>query len=603
MRNSIKFSDLSLVLILITGVMVLYEATRPRSAQEDEQFASSPHGSAALDKGRDFSRLSTDGNKQGKRPPKPGPPRLGIKKSLQRLPIGPSSIVHARPFPEIGPNIRVNDPQLPYPDGLLGRSETAIAATFNARHIVAGWNDVEGFLRPPFGDTLPGPPGLTGFGFSTDGGETWIDGGSPPLFDHLLTAGDPWLDRGGADENSFYFSNLTVDDRHPFDSTFPLGISIHRGHFRNNGFAWEDVRLIQSPNYPRDIYDKGVLAAAKDGSSDVYLALTNFKGICGGNDFGFGQIELWRSRDSGETWQGPVVVSPDETFITDPANPDCGTEGLRKHNPMPVAGIHGEVYVTWSQGPTYTRDGVSTDAEIMVARSIDGGATFSPPVRIADINSVTGNPPVGYDRSLLDDISQIAVARTGAHQGRVFSCFYSAAAPVPFSPTEQSLVSTQIFLSYSDDQGRTWTMPTVPVADVPATGVKQFWPAISVTANGEVNLVYYRSEERQATADPNDIECDVLLGDGEGERIGKVSSLVDTMWVHSEDGGVSFKAPLKVSTATSNWCTVSSNIFPTFGDYIGSISGSNHVLAVWTDSRNGVPDVYFSNIFAPGKNP
>jgi len=238
-----------------------------------------------------------------------------------------------------------------------------------------------------------------------------------------------------------------------------------------------------------------------------------------------------------------------------------------------------------------------------VARSIDGGATFSPPVRIAGINSVTGNPPVGYDRSLPDDISQIAVARTGAHQGRVFSCFYSAAAPVPFSPTEQSLVSTQIFLSYSDDQGRTWTMPTVPVADVPATGVKQFWPAISVTANGEVNLVYYRSEERQATADPNDIECDVLLGDGEGERIGKVSSLVDTMWVHSEDGGVTFKAPLKVSTATSNWCTVSSNIFPTFGDYIGSISGSNHVLAVWTDSRNGVPDVYFSNIFAPGKNP
>jgi len=510
--------------------------------------------------------------------------------------------MHATPFPEIGTNIRVNDPQRPYPDGLLGRSETAIAAASNGRDIVAGWNDVEGFLRAPFADILPGPPGLSGFGFSTDGGETWIDGGAPPLFDHLLTAGDPWLDRDGAAENSFFFSNLTVDDRRPFDSSFPLGISIHRGQFRDNGFAWEDVRLIQSPDYPRDIYDKGVLAAAKDGSNDVYLALTNFIGICGGRDFGFGQIELWRSRDSGETWRGPVVVSPDETFITDPAIPDCGAEGLRKHNPMPVAGSNGEVYVIWSEGPTYRLAGVSTDAEIMVARSVDGGATFSAPVRLASINSVTGNPPVGYDRTVLDDIPEIEVARTGPHRWRVFAAFYSAVTPVPFLPEEQSLVSTQIFLSYSDNHGLTWTTPTEPVSNVPPTGVKQFWPAISATNNGNVDLIYYRSEERQATPDPNDIECDVLLGNGEGERIGKVSSLVDTMWVRSGDGGVTFTPPAKVSTATSNWCTVSSNIYPNFGDYIGSVSGADHVLGVWTDGRNGVPDVYFSNISAPARN-
>src|SRR5258706_140517 len=360
MPNSIKFSRISIALILISGVIVLSQATRPHSAHQDDQFTNSPLVSAALYKVPDSFRQSPDGSKQNKRPTKPGPPRLEMKKSLQRLPSGPSSM-HATPFPEIGTNIRVNDPQRPYPDGLLGRSETAIAAASNGRDIVAGWNDVEGFLRAPFADILPGPPGLSGFGFSTDGGETWIDGGAPPLFDHLLTAGDPWLDRDGAAENSFFFSNLTVDDRRPFDSSFPLGISIHRGQFRDNGFAWEDVRLIQSPDYPRDIYDKGVLAAAKDGSNDVYLALTNFIGICGGRDFGFGQIELWRSRDSGETWRGPVVVSPDETFITDPAIPDCGAEGLRKHNPMPVAGSNGEGYVIWSERPTYRLAGRSTD--------------------------------------------------------------------------------------------------------------------------------------------------------------------------------------------------------------------------------------------------
>jgi len=74
------------------------------------------------------------------------------------------------------------------------------------------------------------------------------------------------------------------------------------------------------------------------------------------------------------------------------------------------------------------------------------------------------------------------------------------------------------------------------------------------------------------------------------------------MWVRSRDGGVTFTPPAKVSTATSNWCTVSSNIYPNFGDYIGSVSGADHVLGVWTDGRNGVPDVYFSNISAPARN-
>lgn len=560
MRNSMKFSLAVLVLVfLIIGTV------------------------------EDNAQTTT----QKKRPPKPGPPSLKHRKQWNREVAGPTSTT--RPTdPEIGNNVRVNSPQLSFPDGLLGRSETAIAASVNGQNLIAGWNDVEGFLRPPFGD-FPGPPGLSGFGFSTDGGRTWTDGGSPPLIDHLLTAGDPWLDRGGADEKTFYYSNLAVDIRDPFGATFPLGISVHRGKFKKKDFIWNDVRLIQSPNYPRDIYDKGVLAAAKDGSGKVYLVLTNFKGVCS-NSFGFGQIELWRSHNSGDTWQSPSIIAADQTFVTDPANADCGLEGLRKHNPMPAAGVNGEVYVIWAEGPTYTREGVSTDAEILVARSGNGGESFSAPVRVARINSVTGNPPVGYDRGLLDDIPQIAVVPHGRHRGRVIAAYYSAATPVAYAPEEQNLTSMQIYVSYSDDQGRTWSRPTVPVGSVPPSGVKQFWPTISITANGNVNLVYYRSEERQVTAESDDVECEASLGDGSGVRRGTATSMVDTMWVSSDDGGVTFSAPVRVSSATSNWCTASSNMFPTFGDYIGSASAANRVFALWVDSRAGVPDVFFSSI-------
>lgn len=561
MRRSIEFSLVLLVLVFLIG------------AVEDNAHSTT----------------------QKKRPPKPGPPSLKHKKEWKRELPGPTSVTRPTNL-EIGTNIRVNTAQLSFPDGLLGRSETAIAASASGKNLLAGWNDVEGFLRPPFGD-FPGAPGLSGFGFSTDGGQTWTDAGAPPLIDHLLTAGDPWLDRGGADEKTFYYSNLAVDIRDPFGKTFPLGISVHRGRFKNKSFTWNDVRLIQSPNYPRDIYDKGVLSAAKDGSGKVYLVLTNFKGVCS-SSFGFGQIELWRSHDSGDTWKGPSVIAPDQTFVTDTTKADCGLEGLRKHNPMPAAGVNGEVYVIWSEGPTFTRDGVSTDAEILVARSGNGGESFGAPVRIARINSVTGNPPVGYDRGLLDDIPQIAVVQHGRNRGRVIAAFYSAATPVTYAPEEQNLVSMQIYVSYSDDQGRTWSKPTIPVGSVPPTGVKQFWPTISITADGTVNLIYYRSEERQVTAENNDVECEAFLGDGSGVRRGPASSLVDTMWVSSGDGGVTFSAPVRVSSATSNWCNASSNMFPTFGDYIGSASGANRVFALWVDSRAGVPDVFFSSIFS-----
>lgn len=519
------------------------------------------------------------------------------RRSLRRVLPGPASRARGR-HPFVGPNVLVNDPQQPYPEGLLGRSETTIAASKNGRQLIAGWNDVEGFLRAPF-DVYPGPPGLSGFAFSTDGGATWTDGGAPPVIDHILTAGDPWIDRGGADKETYFFSNLAIDDRLPPEN-LELGVSVHRGHFRRDGFAWEDVRLISPPD-PHDGYDKGMIAAAKDGSGSVYLSVTNFRAICGQTARARGQIELWRSHDSGTTWQGPAVVSPDRMFVTDPSDPNCGAEGILQHESTPAVGPGGEVYVVWELGPTFRAGGITPTTEILLARSLDGGASFEAPVRIDTINSMFLNPPVGYNRTLLNDVPQIAVAERGRHKGRVYVTYYGAVAPVTAPPAEQSLTSSQIFLSYSDDRGATWSAPAAITPPVPATGVKQFWPVVSVQADGSVNVVFNESEERQATGDPSDVECVVALDDGMTERAGPVSSLVNTVWVRSPDGGRTFAAPVRLSDATSNWCTAASNIFPNFGDYIGSVSVGERVLSAWTDSRNGVPDVFFGSAQAAGR--
>ncbi len=59
---------------------------------------------------------------------------------------------------------------------------------------------------------------------------------------------------------------------------------------------------------------------------------------------------------------------------------------------------------------------------------------------------------------------------------------------------------------------------------------------------------------------------------------------------------------LKVTTATSNWCTVASNVRPNFGDYIGTAPGGNHIFATWADGRNGVPDTFYSTLQGAGKS-
>jgi len=512
---------------------------------------------------------------------------------------GPTSPTGTGRPPRVGPNARANAPQQPSPNGLLGRSETTVAASEDGQHLLVGFNDAQGFCGAPFGSkcTPQTPPGLSGYAFSMDGGLTWTDLGAPDpaVFGNVFTRGDPWMDRGGFDSATFYFANLAIDATTARD----LGVSVHRGHFGVTGFAIEDVRVFNAPNAPHDFYDKEALAAAKDGSGSVYVSLTNFVERCNVAAGGFGQIEVWRSHDAGGTWQGPVIVSADRTDITDPANPRCGASGVLQQSSVPAIGPHGEVYVAWQLGPRLGPTGPT--AQIAVARSLDGGVSFSAPVAVATINTMRQNPPVGYNRSRINDHPRIAVATTGANMGRVYVAFASAVSPVGAPPAvacptgtpagttciAQSLVSSQIFIVHSDDFGATWSAPVAVASALPATGVKRWWPVVDVQPGGDVSIVYYESAEASMTT-----RCNVNLGGGI-RRVGSAHSTVNTFWAVSVDGGASFASPLRLSTATSDWCTAVTNIRPNFGDYIGATVGGNRVFATWADGRNGTSDTFF----------
>jgi len=514
--------------------------------------------------------------------------------------------------PQVGPNVRVNDPQEPFPSGFQTRSTTTLGASEDGQRLLAGWEDFRGLCGPPSNQacTPESPAGLSGFGYSVDGGITWTDGGAVPPVGTALTAGHPWIDSSGGDEHGG--GHDRSHDDHGNRETFffasrlrsatggPLGASIHRGHFGAGNFVFDDAHTID-PSGPTAAFTKPAIAAAKDGSGAAYVVVIDSSGICNVPFAGLGQVEVFRTHDGGDSWQGPAVVSPDTAEVLDPLNPLCGVEGPEQVSPVPAVGPNGEVYVIWQFGPNFQTDRPSAYfSAIDFSRSLNGGQTFSTPQRLVDINGNRNNQPVGYAKTRMNDQPRIAVATSGNHRGRIYVTFYQPVQPVTTPNNVQSLVSTQIFLMYSDNQGVTWSTPKTLGTPIPATRVKRFWPTVSVRPGGDVDIIYMESQEVQLNPNPAVIGCDVPIGGGP-RRTGPASSLVNTYLLQSRDGGDTFGPAVRVSSETTNWCQVNYRLPGTLmlsnlGDYIGTASAGNRTFAVWPDGRNGFVDVFFAEV-------
>lgn len=507
--------------------------------------------------------------------------------------------------------VRVNAPQALFPNDNPSRNSTSIAASADGDKVLVSFEDFQGFCGAPSNLACPpqNPPGLSGYAVSTNGGQSFTDGGSFPAIGNLIPAGHPWVDRLGEDgegeddkkdhddhghgQDTWFFATLLRSQTNGVSG----GLGVYRGHFGSANFLVDDGQVI-APIHAGDLYSREAITASKDGSGSAYMVLANIDQICGVPAAGFGQIELWRTHDGGDSWQGPAVVSPETSVITDPNDPQCGNDGKLQVAPAVAIGTHGEVYVVWQFGPRFFLDANNNAVNdptnaVGFARSLDGGATFSAPAAIAPLNAMRDNPPVGYALNRMNDQPRITVATSGQHRGRIYVTFYPAVAPVSGATTAQSLVSSQAYIIHSDDQGSTWSAPVALAPPVPPTGLKRFWPTPSVRPNGDVDVVFLESQEV-----PTGTDCVARIGGA--QRIGPANSLVNTFWVQSRDGGATFGPPVRLSSATSNWCTppyrFASFNFSNFGAYIGTVSIDNRTLAVWPDDRGGPVDVLFEQV-------
>jgi hypothetical protein len=488
--------------------------------------------------------------------------------------------------PRVGPNTVVNDPQLPFPDGLLGRSETTIAADPSGRYLLSGWNDADGFCGPPFNVPClpPAVPGLSGYAYSTDGGASWVDAGAPFVVStpggQKVTRGDPWMDTGGPGNSNFYYANLAVDT-----TTSDPGLGgmvVHTGAFDKKSFSFNNGVFLASPNAPNDFLDKEALCSGKSGVAEdnVAVSVTNFAEVGGIPFFGFGQIEVYASTDEANSFPIRTIVQPDET-ISVPLN-----EGIINQGSTCAFGPDGELYVVWERGflyPFLGQGAAGAFPQIVFASSQDGGQTFGPRTLVSYISSGALFPPGGYNRTNHNDFPRIAVAHSGPYRGRVY---------VTYQSSEQANGGTQavtgglghydldVYLSYSDDGGATWSAPILVAGG--GDELIQFWPVVSVQPDGDVVISYNESSETEIP--------DFLDLNGTG------TSLVDVYSALSSDGGASFGAPLKVTEVTTDWGATATNIVPNFGDYIFHVSTGNKDHVTWADGRNGVPDVFYATV-------
>jgi BNR repeat protein len=350
------------------------------------------------------------------------------------------AVAGARPYAVT--NLRAISGPSPFAAGCpgAGLDETRIAGaeiepaiTVNpahSRNIVATWQQ----------DLGRGAARTDLIGTSRDGGRTWkrvkIPGLSRCTGGSADVATDPWLSAGA--DGTVYFSGAVV-----FTSSDPPPAALFASHSRNQGRSWsravrfagpstrlEREVITADPKRPRHAYavwwerdpkhefvggihrfarttDGGATwstpktldtapAGELDQSAEI-LVLPNGKLLAlfarfqlGGGG-AFQKLFAARSRDQGRTWSRPLqVVSQPVQPILDPETGDqLSNQDMTFHSA--AIAPDGTVYVAWD------RNRSATSGTIDIAKSRDGGLSWSGPAPLRGATAFTFEPAIAVD--------------------------------------------------------------------------------------------------------------------------------------------------------------------------------------------------------------
>ena len=326
-------------------------------------------------------------------------------------------------------------------------------------------------------------------------------------------------------------------------------------------------------------------------------------------------LAVAHSDDKGSTWSTPV-------FATNKDNPvDFNDKISIWVDSNPSSPFFGNVYVAWTLFIGVGNFGESntfSPEPIVVSRSIDGGQTFSAPVKLtssANNGSVGGRQgstirsgPDGTAYVFWDGAFNKQSAILGARSfdgGNTFSkpflVSFKSDVPSPFPGAsfrtnsfpmaDVARGSGEIFvvwanyafgatlghgvvrMAMSADRGGTWSSPAT-IADV--SGRSAFYAAVAVNpSDGSRVFVGFNAID------------DVPFGTAPGAG----AVFYDAFFVASKNGGSSFGKPVRISAVSSDPDGSSTNSLRSqfLGDYNGASASGVAAWFSWTDSRNASP--------------
>jgi hypothetical protein len=388
--------------------------------------------------------------------------------------------------------------------------------------VVVGFNDS--------GSAAGGANKFTGFARSTDGGNTFTDGGTLPT-STIGDKGGPVLAQNNTTGRIYMATN---------GSSFPSTIQVFRSD--DSGTTWQ-TPVNGTPggnteNRPWIAVDN----FAGTGNGNVYLLSRRFGGSAPG-------IYFFRSTDNGNTFGpngGTLMVQNDQGAYL-------------------VVGPDHSIDAFWWAGST-----------LQMRKSTDLGQTFGAPVTVA--SGLSGNSSNNGDLSLVGQNNGETISRPI----RTDSFPRTAVNPVSgqlyvtYNNKGTGTDKADIFLVTSSDGGAHWSSP-VKVND-DTTTTDQWAPAISVTPDGsKLGIFYYSRQVDTTTTDGDPV-------DNQFQYFGRVGTISGS----TISFGTSFAvSPTESKPEVARDSAVSDTSY--MGDYNQTVTTPGFFNVTWSDNRSPLP--------------
>jgi hypothetical protein len=416
-------------------------------------------------------------------------------------------------------------------------------------HVVVNPNDPDNIVAASNDLNNPSEDVWLHYYTSFDGGKTWSDGrvpgyrgsGDPSILTGMGTACDPAL--AFDSDNNVYLAGVGYNRHYAHTGRATL---IFVARSSNGGESFDQVSQVHMSFTRIGQFNDKEWIAADLNNGNVYVVWTIFTGMS------VGQIVFSRSTNHGQTWTPPTKLAD--------IRADFDAQGS-----YIIVDKNSTVHVVW-------RD-FATDS-LHYTKSEDFGDSWAPVKAIVQMEPPPWALPGGTYRTPTMP-TMAADMSDGPYSGSLYLTWM-----------DQRFGDADILLTSSRDGGDTWNETYVRVNnDTIANGADQFFPAITVSPQGYVHVMFY--DKRY---DPN-------------------LTLLGVTYAVSTDGGQNFSININATDTLfdgdkggkSHWSEITGDDSGFIGDYLGIAANNETAFLVWGDTRNasdtdGNSDIYAARV-------